>query len=209
MRKFKHKLTGFFAFEQEKTGFNDNYFHVYLNEDKQAPKGTINEKLLKNSNDWEEMIDYPIGTKVQRIDGKGNPNYWKKTEEGRWDYVYDIDGSRQLSCISESEIGEVYVVLVEKPIIFITNDGVGIKEGDQYFYINKDLTSPIVNAICGRVTTPYPGNIYFSTKGALKKHIINYKRCLNLNAVIAVYNQCETMGTNFLLSIENLVKNSE
>lgn len=208
MRKFRHTLTGFFAFEQEKTGFNDNYFCVYLNEGKQDPRGTINEKLLEHSTDWKEIIDYQVGTKVQRIDGMGNPNYWKKIEEGRWDYIYDIDGSNHFSHIMESEIGKVYVVLLEKPIIFTTQDGIGIKEGDPYYFFNERMDS-ILESIIFKGKIKEIGIFYFSTKKAAKEYIINYKRCLNLNTVIAIYNQCETMGTNFLLSIENLIKNSE
>jgi len=92
MRKFKHKTTGRIATE---TSSEKNY---KVSEPKNF---TIPKWIIENSNDWVEIIEYPVGTKIvdTYLDTKGY--VYEKLQDGKWGI-----GTQTYFTIPENSIGE-------------------------------------------------------------------------------------------------------
>src|SRR6267378_1230246 len=97
MRKFKHLKTGWTAIQIINTGL----YAITVGDDKPESlhfhKGNIWNTLLEDSNDWQEIIEYPIGTKV-RLNDFTESLYYEKTKNGGWNVMYDTkqQGSRNV-----------------------------------------------------------------------------------------------------------------
>lgn len=74
-----------------------------------------------------------------------------------------------------------------KPVLFTTEDGVGIKEDDMLFYVllkhNYNLHCNPANIHDGK----NPDYKYFSTKEAAEQYILEQKPCLSLNDLLDVW----------------------
>lgn len=142
---------------------------------------------------WEEIKkELPIGTKitqVRNIESIKETSY-EKTKEG-W-YFGDLK-----VWIDESDIGEGkrFQIVEEKSVLFTTEDGVSIKEGDNYWFIwvkgkhlpnYQTLYHPyfVENAAKLDSDEYWSKNAkFFSTKKAAENYIVCNKPCLSFNDV--------------------------
>lgn len=169
-KKLKHKKTGEIAYYKDGV-LKQGQFSVEIGNE-------------PSSEFWEEVVEYPIGTEV--YNSQTNTTYTKK--ENGWykpaektAYTDEIIRDRKhITVISKSE---------EKPskqLIFKTEDGVDIYEGDEVTWLYSHL------AICD--TRPARSNMvksfkYFSTREKAQEYIIENKPCLSLKDVRDVYSE--------------------
>ena len=68
----------------------------------------------------------------------------------------------------------------DKPVLFITEDGVEIRNGDHAFYVQDDNNWMVVSHSGITEKRPYP---YFHTSESANKWVLENKPCLSLNEV--------------------------
>jgi len=182
MRKFKHKITGNIATE---TLTEKNY---KVSEPKNF---TIPKWIVENSNEWEEILDLPIGTRIIQIRNTESikETSYEKTKEG-W-YFGDLK-----VWIDESDIGEGkrFQIVKEKPVLFFTEDGKEIREGDEYYYVLESINNCIIgknNCTKFGISLNRKGIKYFSVKEAAEEYIILNKPVLSINDVQKCLNETE------------------
>lgn len=149
MRKFKHKITGNIA-----TEIHSGYNYKVTN----PQNFTIPKWIVENSSDWQEIIDIPVGTKIQLFIGEAI-----KTEDGKW-YCPQI----QLNInIDESKIGEGKRFQIVK------------EETKRDWEILK-----IKNSYDGNIITyNSKGEPIHRTDGCRIQNTLNLKQCLNTKNV--------------------------
>lgn len=91
----------------------------------------------------------------------------------------------------------------ERELLFVTEDGKNIFEGDTYAYVPKE-TLGWINISDGKsIPQPKESFIYFSTGEIAQEYVLMNKRCLSINDVKSVYSSGRSfIGTDFL--IDNL-----
>lgn len=96
-----------------------------------------------------------------------------------------------------------------KDVLFTTEDGVDIREGDNYCKVNDHSNYSIVSGFTAEgFHNDYKG-LKFSTKEKAEEYILMNKSCLSLSEVISVLNMPlykNHTSTKFKLELENLVK---
>jgi len=196
MKKYKHKITGNIAIE---TNSGKNY-------KVSNPKNfTIPTWIIKSSNDWEEVIEYSIGTKV--LNTLTNTIYTKK-EDG-W---YKPSEKTAYSDNTIKNSRHIYVIEYTEPL-FTTEDDIDIFEGDEFFRvwnINNELktdsykcfASIHYNAKHMLKTVPH-----FSTKKAAEEYILMNKPCLSINDILkylsSVNLKIDLIDPKFLKFVKN------
>ena len=81
------------------------------------------------------------------------------------------------------------LVVEEKPILFVTEDGKGLKEGDfvttvDNNYLKISIESMTITKDCNQETAKKMGYLWFSTKEKALEYIILRKPCLSINDVL-------------------------
>ena len=76
---------------------------------------------------------------------------------------------------------EYWEEITEKSVLFITEDGVDIRENDTYYYVDDYWEIFFIQKAVS--TSGRNGFIYFSTKQAAENYIICNKPCLSFNDV--------------------------
>lgn len=125
-------------------------------------------------------------------------------EDGSFDYFYDVQKS--------------------KPVLFTTEDGVDIFEGDEYFTLitpnfhNKPCIWNILhdktrgNIIYDQEGNRKNGRIWFSTKEKAEEYVILNKPCLSIKDIQSIYisakegYQKNGNGIKYFEELKNLVK---
>lgn len=153
MRKFKHKITGNIATE---TLTEKNY---KVSEPKNF---TIPKWIIENSNEWEEIIEIPVGTKITQVRNTESikETSYEKTKEG-W-YFGDLK-----VWIDESDIGEGkrFQIVKEEP-----------KKDWEILKIKNSYDNNVI-------TFNSEGEPIHRTDGCSIKHTLNLKDCLNTKNV--------------------------
>ena len=72
----------------------------------------------------------------------------------------------------------------DKPVLFITEDGVEIRNGDHAFYVQDDNNWMVVSHSGITEKRPYP---YFHTSESANKWVLENKPCLSLNDLLEVW----------------------
>lgn len=88
MKKYKHKITGKIVTEE------DTFYYL-------ESEGNLPKWLIENSSDWEEIVEYPVGTKVMDTNPETQGYTYEKQPNGKWKI-----GSQDYFTISEDSIGE-------------------------------------------------------------------------------------------------------
>jgi len=159
MKKYKHKITGDVVTERKNIDCR-----FYTNEVHSIPA-----LFVENSNDWEEVKEVeklcvPIGTKfthgngetiftISRVYGIEVDVTWNN---GELPSFYNI---KQVNSLFSNGTWKIYV---EKPVLFVTEDGKEIREGDSYYYVYSDFMVDFSSSACK--TSGTTGCKYFSTK---------------------------------------------
>lgn len=112
--------------------------------------------------------------------------------------------------IWESETGVILNNAVKaKPVLFVTEDGKEIREGDEYYYVLE----PINNYIMGKnnctkfgISLDRKGIKYFSVKEAAENYIILSKPCLSINDLKNTFPHLNKIGED-IIKLKQLVKN--
>jgi len=86
-------------------------------------------------------------------------------------------------------------------VLFTTEDGVGIKKGDTFYFVDTDLSISLSNTKDGK----YDGRKYFSTFETAEKHVIENKPALSINEFWEI-TWMPTSGFNKHTYMKNLVK---
>jgi len=91
-----------------------------------------------------------------------------------------------------------------KQAILITEDGVDIFEGDNYYFVNTNLDfKAYTGTIMKGMTATNPDTKKFSTKKAAENYIKMNKPCLSLNDVLSITNKTSFVPEDFS---KNLIK---
>ena len=196
MKKYKHKQSGDIAVK-------DASMYRLLSQGKNS---YVPDFIIENTNDWEEIIEkdyeilcyynqnqiksvkrlsdnkiFTIGDKVVNVASEKITKIKQfctepkiKTlgglcafyEDGSFDYLYDV--------------------IKFNPILFKTEDGVDIYEGDKYSYINY-LDSPFYDVVAHSTHSIKVGMKAFSTREKAEEYILWNKPCLSLKDVSSIY----------------------
>jgi len=123
---------------------------------------------------WEEIIEYPIGTKV--FNSQTKTTYTKK-EDG-WHRPSELTSYTDEQIAQSKHINIMEDVKHAKTPLFATKDGVGIYKGDVYYYV-VESDSPYLKGWTAlshqcdwrNPNKPPLGYVQFSTKKAAEKYI--------------------------------------
>lgn len=112
-----------------------------------------------------------------------NNERWKgmmQTSDGLQCVYYDKYTNLQdyLQSLSKNKITQPKEE--DKPVLFITEDGVEIRNGDHAFYVQDDNNWMVVSHSGITEKRPYP---YFHTSESANKWVLENKPCLSLNEV--------------------------
>jgi len=81
-----------------------------------------------------------------------------------------------------------------KPVLFTTEDGVEIREGDKYFYIDHDWD---LGDFTGNKYTVLDGYKTFSTEKAREEYVINNKPCLSYQDIKNTFSETHLFETTW------------
>jgi hypothetical protein len=184
MKKFKHKKTGDIIYEINHGESYNGIQYYCSNIDKNI---SLPESLLKGSNDWKEVIEYPVGTKVIDTFPLENKIY-EKLPDGKWKL-----GSEEYFIIPDSRIGKgkrFQIVEEDKKPLFKTEDGVDIFEGTEIIFFHKEslgLTKTFLTKIIATKNQIWDdgddGYLRFSNMESAEEYIILNKPCLSIKDV--------------------------
>lgn len=178
MRKFKHKLLPIILEEIPNTGmsivYKDNYGRninsifvhgssLFIQFEGDPIKGMDYQK------------EYPIGFKV-RPNNTSELLYYEKIGNNSWNVVYDNGQMGSIGVIldeSEIRIGGKYKIVEEKHILFTTEDGVEIREGQTYY--TRNSAGDIIKNEAKFCCVYFYNNKKFSTEKAIKEWLISQK----------------------------------
>ena len=144
---------------------------------------------------WEEIKkELPVGTKIVDTYSYGNKYIYSKLENGKWNL-----GTQDYFDISEKNIGEGkrFQIVEEKSVLFTTEDGVSIREGDNYWFIwVKGKHLPNYQTLYHPYFVEKAAKLdldecwskdarFFSTEKAARDFIIYHKPCLSIKEILS------------------------
>jgi hypothetical protein len=165
--------------------------------DEQVKKGIWKIKRLKRLSDGEvfSIGDYftytPNGTK-HKITGITNGS----------NVGLIIHGENNCSAIEKYGFNKI--IKVEQPIL-VTEDGVGLFAGDNYWYLVKDRRYNITSNVLSKDTIIIDGVKRFSTKEAAEEYIIMNKPCLSIKEFNSILNEYDG-STRFMQGKGNIIE---
>ena len=140
----------------------------------------------------ESVKHYNLGTTTRRLDYRSL--YYIENHPENWQHV----------CYKCHENVNTCKTFGCKQPIFITEDGVDIFEGDNYYFVNTNLDfKAYAGTIMKGMTATNPDTKKFSTKKAAENYIKMNKPCLSLNDVLSITNKTAFVPEDFS---KNLIK---
>lgn len=94
---------------------------------------------------------------------------------------------------------------IQKPHLFVTEDGVKIYKGDSYWFVDPNFDIVDIRAAyggCGK----YPDRKYFSTQAAAQEYVQNNRPRLSIEDCRKIYAAWRTNGIGLMETIEDYVK---
>lgn len=134
-RKFKHKQTGKIAVEIE-SAYKKEEFRQY---EVGKLEALLPPFLVENTNDWEEILKYPVGTKIKDLKAPNREEFLQKDFDGQWyKWSKTLEKSWILSIETiESQIGEGKRFQVVKETC-----GINVSKPEAYGTIHKVFDEP-------------------------------------------------------------------
>jgi len=169
MKKYKHKITGDVVTERKNIDCR-----FYTNEVHSIPA-----LFVENSNDWEEVKEVkklcvPIGTKFTHGNGETiftiSRVYGIKVDV-TWDNG-DLPSFYTIKQVNDLFKKGTWKVYVEKPILFVTEDGVEIRDGDKCWIVfTHNGYATREDIIKSSWRSIHWGYLYYSTEEAARNWI--------------------------------------
>lgn len=189
MRKFKHKLFDITLEEIPNTGMSVLYRAIYggIPSNDQVCAFFVHGSNLFIQTEGEPIKEmqyekYPVGTKIQSI----NTDFVYEKRSDGWYYNKPCSSIEKIH-ISEDKIGITFKVIEEKPIIFTTEDGVDIREGDKFWMVLEPDWSTRIHSKIARensIKNTRETVKYFSTESKAEEYLFINSKSLSIDDVI-------------------------
>jgi hypothetical protein len=141
---------------------------------------------------WEEVVKLcvPIGTKFTVREGSKVyiiKEVMKDLVYITWESCYDSPGIYTIDDVNRYFKDGTWKIYIDKPVLFITEDGKELREGDKYWYLPSYNHTLIESIMCASNKAMSLGAIRFSTKEAAQKYVDDNKPIYSIRDVAAAF----------------------